>query len=266
MAMIKKINTLSLLLLINFNNIISMQPNDLTNNDFELENLQQNSYFLNLPEELIHDIFQQLIDTNKLDSIIEKIKNAKDIFELYSLNLTNYKNVPMVFKKELMEHLKNIRQTSRQLIHYVQSFINRPCINKLIRYYIRKLQDVRYAFKEKEQEFIREIKNQYSNYCKYRLNEALEHILTLYIDVNEDALKDATKLIIAGADINLRDSNGATVLSWAAFYGNKEIVELLLNYGADVNLINKDGDTALMLAEKSGHKDIVNLIESTINQ
>lgn len=44
----------------------------------------------------------------------------------------------------------------------------------------------------------------------------------------------AAKLIDAGADVNLRNANGATALTFAATFGHLEIAEMLLKKGADI--------------------------------
>ena len=46
----------------------------------------------------------------------------------------------------------------------------------------------------------------------------------------------------------------------AAFEGNKEIVQLLLEHGADVQSETREGWTALKSAELGGHKSIVKLL------
>lgn len=45
--------------------------------------------------------------------------------------------------------------------------------------------------------------------------------------------------------VNTRDSSGKAALHWAALYGQKKVVELLLAGKADVNLLDADGFTAL---------------------
>ena len=60
----------------------------------------------------------------------------------------------------------------------------------------------------------------------------------------------------AGANVNAKDEVGWTLLHTAAFYGHKEIAELLIAKGADVNAKSKRG-TPLSNAVKSGDKEIV---------
>ena len=42
-------------------------------------------------------------------------------------------------------------------------------------------------------------------------------------------------LIEAGADVNAKDNDGWTVLSWACTKNNKDIAQLLIENGANVN-------------------------------
>lgn len=48
-------------------------------------------------------------------------------------------------------------------------------------------------------------------------------------------------LITEGADINIQDDLGATPLTYAAFNGNIETLELLLQQGARKDLVTHDG-------------------------
>jgi len=52
-------------------------------------------------------------------------------------------------------------------------------------------------------------------------------------------------LIAADADLNVRDEDGKTTLHFAALNGRKVIVELLIAKGADVNAKDEDGETPL---------------------
>ena len=64
----------------------------------------------------------------------------------------------------------------------------------------------------------------------------------------------------AGADPNIQDMWGDTVLVWASCYGYIGCVELLLKDGADPNLQNSWGETALYLVTRKGHADCVELL------
>jgi ankyrin repeat protein len=60
------------------------------------------------------------------------------------------------------------------------------------------------------------------------------------------------------ADVDARDSYGATPIHIAIISGNSEMVRLLLTHGADVNASNNYGWTPLHSAAVSGRADIVN--------
>jgi ankyrin repeat protein len=67
----------------------------------------------------------------------------------------------------------------------------------------------------------------------------------------------AQALLAKGADVNARQSDGATALILAAFYGYSDIVRALLAKGADVNAKQSDGGTALMAASVNGRLAVV---------
>jgi hypothetical protein len=67
-------------------------------------------------------------------------------------------------------------------------------------------------------------------------------------------------LLAKGADANTDDSQGITVLMYAAVFGNIEIAKLLLKNGADVNAIDKEGVTSLMWAALYGRIEIAKLL------
>ena len=66
-----------------------------------------------------------------------------------------------------------------------------------------------------------------------------------------------------GAEINGRDTYGASALLLAAGNGFIDIVRALISQGADIDMKNINGRTALMRAAQEGHVDIVKeLIDS----
>ncbi len=71
--------------------------------------------------------------------------------------------------------------------------------------------------------------------------------------------KEVAELLLAnGANVNARNNDGTTVLNTAAYQGHKEIVELLLANGADVRA--KEGYAPLDCAVSQGHKEVVKLL------
>lgn len=67
-------------------------------------------------------------------------------------------------------------------------------------------------------------------------------------------------IIKKGADINKTDNEGRTALHWAAYYGKEEAVNALLKNGADKNIKDKLSNTALELAEFEGYENIINVL------
>ena len=67
-------------------------------------------------------------------------------------------------------------------------------------------------------------------------------------------------LLAAGANVNAKDFDGDAVLVWAMGEGHVDVVEVLLAAGADVNAKNNDGDTVLMQAVGAGHIDVIKLL------
>ena len=71
----------------------------------------------------------------------------------------------------------------------------------------------------------------------------------------------AAFLLENGAEVNVRGTKkGITPLMLAAGWGNKELVQMLLEHGADPNITNIFGKTAKMLAKDRGNSDVVDLL------
>jgi hypothetical protein len=67
-------------------------------------------------------------------------------------------------------------------------------------------------------------------------------------------------LLMKGAEVNFEDESGQTPLWFAALNGHETIARLLLESGADVNFRDKGGRAALCLAAAEGHEAIVRLL------
>ncbi len=75
--------------------------------------------------------------------------------------------------------------------------------------------------------------------------------------------KDMVALLLLhkGTTVDQANTNfGDTALSWAAFRGDTDIVNLLISHGADVNKAGKQDITPLSLAARTGHVAVVRLL------
>ncbi len=63
-----------------------------------------------------------------------------------------------------------------------------------------------------------------------------------------------------GASTVIGDKRGLTALHYAARYGFKEIVKLLLTYGADINLRDSNGFNAAHWAKMNEFNEVVDMI------
>ena len=67
--------------------------------------------------------------------------------------------------------------------------------------------------------------------------------------------------LINGKDVNSKDDlYGDTPLLWAAGFGNKEVVKMLIEKGADVNSKTDEGWTSLHYATGGNYREIAELL------
>lgn len=64
-----------------------------------------------------------------------------------------------------------------------------------------------------------------------------------------------------GANVNVKDNLGQTLLHWAVMKNKVNSVRLLLDYNAAINVEHYSGQTALDLAKKRDFSEIVRLLE-----
>lgn len=74
----------------------------------------------------------------------------------------------------------------------------------------------------------------------------------------EKGLNAIKALIKLGANVNLADNSGNTPLFYAAYYGNKDIVDFILANGADKSLKNHSGQTARVWGAERGQANNAN--------
>ena len=90
---------------------------------------------------------------------------------------------------------------------------------------------------------------------------AIQPAQTLAEATQQGNLEQARRFLATGADPNAPDSKfGVTPLSWAAMYGDDEIVQLLIEKGAKVNQPNKDGSFPLHCAAFLGQDAAVRVL------
>lgn len=78
------------------------------------------------------------------------------------------------------------------------------------------------------------------------------------IFANSHAKEMVDLFIMAGADVNHKSCKlGCTPLMIAAFKGDAELVNQLLQAGADADIADKQGNTAVVIAENNGHTNVV---------
>ncbi|WP_233366271.1 MULTISPECIES: ankyrin repeat domain-containing protein [Rhodococcus] len=70
----------------------------------------------------------------------------------------------------------------------------------------------------------------------------------------------ATALILAGADVNAKDSIQDSAFLYAGAEGLNQILALTLSHGADVRSVNRFGGTALIPASEHAHVDTVRML------
>ena len=65
------------------------------------------------------------------------------------------------------------------------------------------------------------------------------------------------RLLQAGDDVNSREADGTTVLHWATYHNDPDVVDLLLDAGARAGAVNRYGIAPLWLAATNGNVRIV---------
>ena len=78
---------------------------------------------------------------------------------------------------------------------------------------------------------------------------------------------EVTQLIKAGADVDVTDENGKTVLMWAAEHKAIDVARLRIDSGADINAKDTEGKTALSFAteyeaEEHNATDMIALLKA----
>lgn len=82
----------------------------------------------------------------------------------------------------------------------------------------------------------------------------------IHVSAREGATDDIVKLLAAGVEVNVRDTEGRTPLHWAVDRGHLNAVEVLAKANADMNAKDNEGQTALHYAAICEREDIAELL------
>ncbi len=181
-----------------------------------------NCYILDLPEEMLLKIIKTVIKSG--------INNWNNIFRFADV------------KKEINKEINNIVLLCSRFYCY------KPDIIKLIKVMTSK------RFLNLQ----RRIKLKYKDLSTSDLNNKLYQILN--IQESKKFLKEITKLVLAGADPNIKSSHGYTALMFTVLSNHEDIVSILLKLGADINMQSNCLSTALILAVRCEHVNMVKLL------
>jgi ankyrin repeat protein len=78
--------------------------------------------------------------------------------------------------------------------------------------------------------------------------------------IMDDDLTRFNQLLFDVSNVNIKDDVGNTLLMWAARWGKKDIVEILIKKGTDLEAQDVSGNNALMLASYGGHTETVKVL------
>ncbi len=99
---------------------------------------------------------------------------------------------------------------------------------------------------------------------KYKIViSTIDYDVECYFDKNEKIFtliqnlttNELAKALTKDVNVDVTNSSGWTPLMIAAYYGNKQVIKLLLEKGAKTNLTNQNGTTALMYAKEECEKN-----------
>jgi len=100
------------------------------------------------------------------------------------------------------------------------------------------------------------------------LSERSTAVPTIHVAAYIGDANQVQVLIEEGVDLDMRDKNGNSPLHYAAGRGCHDVVKLLIDNGADIHIRNKGGKTPLHMATQKTHRDVVQLLiakEADIN-
>lgn len=177
----------------------------------------------NLPNELIALILKKTVKDyiNKRDNLFKFYKDFN--------------------KEDFLNYINNIRLINKKINNIFKEYL----IN-----IIEKYQKKRFNYLINKLKLKINKKNDFKD-----LNLNLKSILDKE-NISEKDLKKSLKLILAGADVNLKNKFGNSLLITSILNNDREISEILLSLNSDIDLLNNNGENSLIASVKSKNNDI----------
>lgn len=92
-------------------------------------------------------------------------------------------------------------------------------------------------------------------------NKELKDYTPLHIAISTKRPNlEIVEMLAAKADVNCKNTNGATPLHLAVMWGHQDVTELLIKYGADLTVPNSKGRSALDVAVRNDHEGLAQLL------
>jgi 26S proteasome non-ATPase regulatory subunit 10 len=88
----------------------------------------------------------------------------------------------------------------------------------------------------------------------------------IHVAASVNATRALAALIDGGVAVDALDGGSGHALMWAAYYGQTEAAQVLLDYGADPTLVDGSGNNPSTRAAGQGHDDLAALLASAIEQ